>query len=87
MAAQPELPKKTKSELDYEESRCYDERQSEGREHEVSPAEKKFLGDLIVLSLPFSCKDSDLKEYFTSACGEMTLHEVREVFIFLNLYG
>lgn len=39
--------------------------------------EKKYLGDLILLGLPPDCRGEDLKEYFTAACGELSMHEVK----------
>lgn len=44
---------------------------------DTKASERHLLEDMIVLSLPYGCKDSDLKEYFTSACGEMSLNEVK----------
>jgi len=41
------------------------------------PSESHLLQDMIVLGLPYSCKDIDLKEYFTSSCGELSLYEVK----------
>jgi len=50
------------------------------QENEYEPRTKtaKLLDDMIVLGLPYSATEETLKEYFTTACGEVTFCQVKK---------
>ena len=48
----------------------------ETEKFDVSSDDNELLKDLFVIQLPSEAKDGDLKEYFTTNCGELDLCEV-----------
>jgi len=42
-----------------------------------SKKERDYLGDLIVLGLPYTTTELELEDYFTKNCGELAFHELK----------